>query len=278
MRQRSLVFLVALLGLTAAATATVIPAGNVSGLWNAAGSPYFVQGNIRIPAGAILSVCPGTRVMFDGPYALTVCGRLYALGTEVDSIFFTASGTEEQDRWHGIRLTPAEDTCRFRYCVIEHASSEGYSAKWLSGGGLAVNRSPVEVEHCALRGNFTIPADDRLGEFGACVSAGPAADAVVTNITGNVLPNPADFELLPNYPNPFNSSTVFTWIAPAAATVRLVLFNALGEQMAVVFDGSCRAGVNALRFDANRLPTGVYFARLEADNRFISAHKILLLK
>jgi hypothetical protein len=87
-----------------------------------------------------------------------------------------------------------------------------------------------------------------------------------------------DFELLPNYPNPFNSTTVFTWLAPSAAHIRLVLFNSLGERMAVVFDGPCHAGMNTVRFDANRLPTGVYFSRLEADARLVATHKLLLLK
>ena len=89
---------------------------------------------------------------------------------------------------------------------------------------------------------------------------------------------PDAFALLPNYPNPFNSSTVFSWTAPRAARVALVLFNALGEQMAVVYRGDCAPGINAIRFDARALPTGVYFVRLEADGRIIAAHKLLLLK
>ena len=33
-------------------SSTLVAAGNVSGVWNAAGSPYLIDGDITIPAGA----------------------------------------------------------------------------------------------------------------------------------------------------------------------------------------------------------------------------------
>ncbi len=86
------------------------------------------------------------------------------------------------------------------------------------------------------------------------------------------------FELLPNYPNPFNSSTVFTWLAPAAVEVRLVLYNVLGEAAVPVFSGTCAAGTNRVAFAADDLPTGFYFARLETKGHIIASQKLLLIR
>ena len=54
MKKVSLIFV--LMGLCIYAfTETYIAGGSVSGTWGTAGSPYFIQGNITIDAGATLT-------------------------------------------------------------------------------------------------------------------------------------------------------------------------------------------------------------------------------
>jgi hypothetical protein len=89
---------------------------------------------------------------------------------------------------------------------------------------------------------------------------------------------PKEFTLYQNYPNPFNPTTTFSWSVPHTAEVRLSLYDVLGREAAVVFDGTCTTGVHSQVFDATRLATGVYFARLESQGHFLSARKVLLLK
>ncbi|MGD8627132.1 MAG: hypothetical protein PVJ34_21535, partial [Anaerolineae bacterium] len=55
-----------------AQTGTPVPGGNVSGTWTAAGSPYLIEGDITVPAGATLSIEPGVNVIFQSWYALYV--------------------------------------------------------------------------------------------------------------------------------------------------------------------------------------------------------------
>ena len=40
----------------AAHAATLVPGGNVSGTWDAAGSPYLVMGDITVPVGFVLNI------------------------------------------------------------------------------------------------------------------------------------------------------------------------------------------------------------------------------
>jgi len=62
--------------------------GDVSGTWNT--DTIFVDGNITVPQGELLTVESGTKVYFTGQYEFTVYGQLMAKGTETDTIFFFA--------------------------------------------------------------------------------------------------------------------------------------------------------------------------------------------
>jgi hypothetical protein len=88
---------------------------------------------------------------------------------------------------------------------------------------------------------------------------------------------PGAYELSQNYPNPFNPSTQITFALPEAQTVRLSIFNSLGQQIATLADGSYQAGEYRVTFDATGLPSGMYFYRAEAGS-FSSVRKMVLMK
>jgi hypothetical protein len=104
-------------------------------IWDA--DTIAVTGDVTIENGVTLTVRPGASVVFQGPYALTVMGRLLAVGTPEERICFTAGmamsaegGYRRADAWRGIRfpMTPStNDSTRIEYCVIEfaHASAAG---------------------------------------------------------------------------------------------------------------------------------------------------------
>jgi subtilisin-like proprotein convertase family protein len=87
----------------------------------------------------------------------------------------------------------------------------------------------------------------------------------------------ADFSFPGNYPNPFNARTTFRFSVPANMNVRLTLFNLAGQEVARIFDDHVTAGDHEVPFDAGRLPSGVYFARLQTA-RHTAVHKVLLLR
>jgi len=81
---------------------TVIPAGDVSGVWNLAGSPYYVDGEITIQSDTELEIEPGVDVIFNDHYKFLIYGRIVAIGTETDSIKFMP--LSETLGWHGLRF------------------------------------------------------------------------------------------------------------------------------------------------------------------------------
>jgi predicted acyl esterase len=83
--------------------------------------------------------------------------------------------------------------------------------------------------------------------------------------------------LFPNYPNPFNLSTTIRFSLARHTQTRLVVFNALGQSVATLVDGPTGPGEYTLRFDGDRLASGVYFCQLSAGSE-TSVRKILLLR
>jgi hypothetical protein len=85
------------------------------------------------------------------------------------------------------------------------------------------------------------------------------------------------FEILQNYPNPFNPSTTIKFSLPFSGYATLKIYNALGEEVAVLLDKELTTGTYKVEWNATGLPSGVYFYRLQADS-FIETKKMLLLK
>jgi len=88
---------------------------------------------------------------------------------------------------------------------------------------------------------------------------------------------PADYALAQNYPNPFNPTTVIAFGLPTAGHVKLTVFNILGQQVCLLLDGNLEAGEHRVDFNADNLPSGIYFYRLQHASGE-QTRKMLLLK
>jgi hypothetical protein len=88
---------------------------------------------------------------------------------------------------------------------------------------------------------------------------------------------PQSYELSQNYPNPFNPSTNINFTLAKASDVKLAVYNLLGQKVATIVDSRMSAGQQSVVFDASRLPSGVYFYRLDAGS-FTAVRKMLLMK
>ncbi|MEW5794729.1 MAG: T9SS type A sorting domain-containing protein [Candidatus Zixiibacteriota bacterium] len=98
----------------------------------------------------------------------------------------------------------------------------------------------------------------------------------VDDETGNGL-LPTEFALDQNYPNPFNPTTIIRYALPRAGSVRLQVFNILGQEVALLFEGHRDPGVYTYEFDGGKLPSGIYFYRLSHDGG-TATRKMMLVK
>ena len=81
---------------------------------------------------------------------------------------------------------------------------------------------------------------------------------------------PAEVVLSGNYPNPFNPETTIRYALPQAGKVRLVVYDVLGQEVAVLVDGSRPAGHHTVRFDGDDLPSGSYVYRLQVGEEVVA--------
>jgi len=91
----------------------------------------------------------------------------------------------------------------------------------------------------------------------------------------NILP--ATFSLYQNYPNPFNPSTEIGFTLPQESYTTLRVYNLLGQQVAELVNRELIAGHHQVTFDGSRLPSAIYFYRLESGNHS-EVKKMLLIK
>jgi len=88
---------------------------------------------------------------------------------------------------------------------------------------------------------------------------------------------PKEFVLEQNYPNPFNPSTVIRYQSPGNSHITLKVYDAIGREVTTLVDEVKEAGLYSVVFDAARLTTGMYFARLSSDGKS-RIRKLLLMK
>ena len=88
---------------------------------------------------------------------------------------------------------------------------------------------------------------------------------------------PANFELSQNYPNPFNPTTTINFAIANESNVKIKVFDALGQQVAVLVNNFVPAGNYQLSWDASSFTSGIYFYSMQADN-FVQTKKMILLK
>jgi len=72
------------------------------------------------------------------------------------------------------------------------------------------------------------------------------------------------FALGNNYPNPCRTGTSIPFTLPGKSEVRLRLYNLLGEEVMVLFDGQLEGGTHEVGMDASKIAPGIYHYRLNA--------------
>lgn len=86
-----------------------------------------------------------------------------------------------------------------------------------------------------------------------------------------------NFVLQQNYPNPFNPETKIQFVLPEAGHIQIAIFNSMGEELTILYEGERPAGNHELSFNAANLSSGIYYYRLRAGNS-TETRKMLLLK
>ena len=86
------------------------------------------------------------------------------------------------------------------------------------------------------------------------------------------------FSLLPNYPNPFNSSTVIPFTLDRTGRITLTIYNQLGQEVDSFIIGHSSFGKHEVVWDAFNQASGMYYVRLSVVSGQSSVRKMTLVK
>jgi hypothetical protein len=79
-------------------------------------------------------------------------------------------------------------------------------------------------------------------------------------------------------PNPFNSSVALRFELPDASQIELKIFDISGREVASLVNGQWSTGEHEVSWNAEGMPSGIYFAKLMVDGRWSMVEKLLLLR
>jgi hypothetical protein len=141
---------------------------------------------------------------------------------------------------------------------------------WVQEGAETIGSVVVDMVDARQSDGFVVVGTHGNGVYSATVTGIPSG---VRTADGP----PVNWELSPVYPNPFNPEATIRFMLPAAGTVRIDVFNLLGERVSTLADGRWSAGEHTIRWAADGLTSGTYLVRMTAGNRF-KTQKVLLLR
>jgi hypothetical protein len=104
------------------------------------------------------------------------------------------------------------------------------------------------------------------------------ADSVfVTSADERIVENvPSEFKLNQNYPNPFNPSTTISYNIPKSGNVELKVYDILGREVAILFNGPQQSGEHLVKFNSSGLSSGIYIYRINYNGSSLSRKMIVL--
>lgn len=123
-------------------------AGALTGVhvWEAAGAPYLLLGDVRVEEGASLTIQPGVEVRMGQHAAIVARGTLTAAGVETQPILITGSA-QQPGWWENISIVGVagaqNTTSSFEYVTIEYGG-EAYANIYLY-------EAEVPIRHAVIR-------------------------------------------------------------------------------------------------------------------------------
>ena len=181
------------------------------------------------------------------------------------------------------------------YIAYEYQSVNGYGifCNVSTDGGLSFLNLPIAVSD--LLNNdaryafvaigpdekiYVVWQDLRFGNFDVYFSKGEIITGIKEN---NPDSSPLSFELMENYPNPFNVFTSIKYTLPTRAHIELNIYNIQGQLVRTLLSGEKSPGTHKVNWDGRNeigrnVSSGIYFYQLKTAGGIQKTRKMILLK
>jgi len=224
--------------------------------------------------------CMGT--ILGGNYGPRANSRLISPEVTLTPIFPGSSITLLYYQWYRIEHDPYGYS-DYGYLQIRTKSGDwqnipgttpitGYNTTWSQGGADLTTFADSTVQIA-----FFLKTDDDFRQDNGWYIDDVNIDGIAIGIEENHNIYPDKYNLSPNYPDPFKSSTTIEFSLPRSCNVTLTIYNVLGQKVAPLVAEKLSAGKHKAQWIASDLAGGLYFCRLEAGE-FSKTIKMVLLK
>jgi hypothetical protein len=239
----------------------ITSAGNVHGFSFVVSSTAYFS-DVTVP-GNITSGNPGFNPDFNalpgGPFHSVQA----ALPVELTSFTASKQGGSILLEWQ----TAGE--LNNRGFVVERFSGAGWlEVGFINGNGTTTQKSNYSFTDEVLHYNGVISY--RLKQFD---HNGSFSYSSVIEINTN----PSEYSLYPNFPNPFNPSTIIKYSIAEDDFITLKVFDMLGRETAVLVNEFQQQGEYSYYFNAAGLAAGTYIYMLKG-NSYTASGKMMLIK
>lgn len=126
-------------------------------------------------------------------------------------------------------------------------------------------------------GTDTVAATVISGMDTVDLSTTPVIYYVPVTTIGQSSLSPGQYFLYPNYPEPFNQSTIISFAIPDMSFVNLVVYDVLGKEVATLVNGELNQGMHRVEWNAENSASGTYFYKLKAGD-YVKVRRMTLMK
>jgi len=192
--------------------------------------------------------------------------------------YVTVEGSLDGKEWQ-ILIDPYDSRSNSTWLATYNAGGSGSEAMMVEE---KINLNDFFIENDVVTIRFRLLSDPAVVSWGWVVD-----DIIVTDEYTGIDDDPAElnsFQLIGNYPNPFNPGTTIQFITKPGQTTTLEIFNTLGQRVKTLFKdkrfstGSRQThywdGKNEL---GKSVATGLYISRLKSAEH-VDVKRMLLLK
>jgi hypothetical protein len=156
-----------------------------------------------------------------------------------------------------------------------------YNSDWTkigekSGAGNSTSPRDYSFSDLVLRGNGIYYYRLRQVDYN-----GKSKYSKEIQVRYNLIPD--KYALENNYPNPFNPSTLIRYSLPSESSVKLKVYNSMGQIVKELVSELQSEGIHEVNFDASALSSGIYYYSFEANSAdgnqsYRSAKKMVFMK
>jgi len=176
-------------------------------------------------------------------------------------------------------VTSTDGTLDIRFPLVNNRPAM-VSAIEIAESGADSRTATVSIEHTGSNETLAVLLTGEATPGGSLPNTSKRGEDFDGLTEHADLPN--QFELVGNYPNPFNPSTNVVFDVPEAANVNLHVFDLLGRRVATLLSGQVEAGRHQVRWNGSteaggNVSSGVYLLRMESGT-FNATRTIILMK